>query len=135
MMTETENTFERAINALSTRLGEFISYCEATRPEDWYLHKVRNHSNTKNCLYGHLINWYYGKGYTGNVQPMWDAFEEVGSTFYVYPINDGTNPNYPQPTARERCIQYLKNVLSGEELWTAAAIERDFAKIRAKVAP
>jgi hypothetical protein len=118
-----------ALERLSYDLESFIVYCENTTPDQWYLHRVRNKGNTKNCLYGHLINWYYGKDWSGNVSPMWDAFEEVGTSFYVYPINDGTNPKYPQKTARERCIAYLKNIRSGEELWTEAAMEKELALI------
>jgi len=130
-MTQINNTFDEAIERLSTDLNSFIKYCEATKPSDWYLHKVRNNRNTKNCLYGHLVNWYYGKDWTGNVSPIWDAFEEVGTTFYVYPINDGTNPKYPQKTARDRCIAYLKNVQSGDELWSEAAMEADLKNYEA----
>lgn len=120
-----ENTFTNAIEALSEDMQSFIDYLEQTEPNQWYLHKVRNKSNTKNCLYGHLVNWYYGKDYEGNVSPVWDAFEEVGTTFYVYPINDGKNPKYPQATAKDRCIAYLKNIQSGEELWTWKAMEKE----------
>lgn len=127
---DNENTFENAIKALSENMQDFIDYLEETRPDQWYLHKVRNKENTKNCLYGHLINWYYGKDYTGDCTAMWDAFEEVGTTFYVYPINDGQNPDYPQKTAKERCIAYLKNVRDGKELWTAEAMEEEFKKMK-----
>lgn len=123
-----ENTFDNAIRALAQNMQSFIDYLEATTESQWYLHKVRNETNTKNCLYGHLVNWYYGKDYEGSISPIWDAFEEVGTTFYVYPINDGQNPNYPQKTARERCIAYLQNVQSGEELWSEAAMEKEMAE-------
>lgn len=131
-MTASENTFERAIERLSNDLQSFIDYCESTSPDEWYLHKVRNKDNTKNCLYGHLCNWYYGKDWEGSVSPIWDAFEEVGTTFYVYPINDGENPNYPQKTARDRCIAYLKNVQSGKELWTQEAMDAEWNKFHGK---
>jgi hypothetical protein len=123
-----ENTFKTAIERLSNDLQSFIEYCEATTADEWYLHKVRNKENTKNCLYGHLVNWYYSKDYKGNISPIWDAFEELGSTYYVYEINDGNNPKYPQSTARERCIAYLKNIQSGEELWTWEVMEQEFEK-------
>lgn len=132
-MRKEDNTFERAIERLSNDLQSFIDYCEATTADQWYLHKVRNEDNTNNCLYGHLVNWYYGKDYVGNISPMWDAFEEVGSSYYVYEINDGNNPTYQQATARDRCIAYLKNVESGKELWTAEAMERESKKYAALV--
>lgn len=118
--------FEKAIKRLSTDMQSFIDYCEATKANEWCVDIVRSVGNKQNCLYGHLVNWYYGKDYTGNISPIWDAFEEVGTTFYVYPINDGTNPNYPQPTARERCIAYLKNIRDGKELWTWDAMEKEW---------
>lgn len=126
-----ENTFTTAIKRLQNDLGSFIKYCEKTKPEEWYLHKVRNKGNTRNCLYGHLVNWYYGKDWDGNITPIWDAFEEVGSTYYIYPINDGQNPKYPQKTARERCIAYLKNIESGDELWTWEAMDKAVKEMKA----
>ena len=114
-----------AIIALQTDLQQFIDYLKATEPSDWYLHKVRNKTNTKNCLYGHLVNWYYGKDYEGSVSNIWDAFEEMATTFYVYPINDGQNPKYPQKTARERCIALMENYRDGKELWTEQAIKQE----------
>lgn len=128
------NTFDTAIEVLSKDMGELVKYLENTKASEWYLHKVRNKGNTKNCLYGHVVNWYYGKDYPGenDVTPIWDAFEEVGTTFYVYPINDGRNPKYPQKTARERCIAYLTNIQSGDELWSWAAMERDMKEYEAE---
>lgn len=121
-----EDTFDNALAALGEGLESFITYLEATKPSEWYLHKVRNKTNTKNCLYGHLCNWYYGKDHQGKVTRIWDAFEELGSTYYVYPINDGQNPKYPQKTARERCIAFLRNIQNGTELWTWEAMEKDW---------
>lgn len=126
-----ENAFEKAIERLSKDMPSLIDYLKATKPDEWYLHKVRNKTNTKNCLYGHVINWYYGKGYEGECSAIWDAFEEVGTTFYVYPINDGTNPKYPQKTARERCIAYLENIQNGTELWSEEAMEKELAQYSA----
>lgn len=120
--------FLKAINRLSTDIDSFIKYCKSTTPEEWCVDIVRSKGNKKNCLYGHLVNWYYGKEYDGDITPIWDAFEEVGTTFYVYPINDGTNHNYQQPTARERCIAYLENIRDGKELWTAKAMELEMKK-------
>lgn len=125
--------FEKAIKRLSEDMQSFIDYCESTDTKEWCTDIVRSKGYKQNCLYGHLVNWYYGKNYEGNISPIWDAFEEVGTTFYVYPINDGQNPNYPQTTAKERCIAYLKNVRDGKELWSAEAMELEMKKYQANL--
>lgn len=123
------DSFDLASKKLAT-LDDFISYCEATTESEWQIDTVRNKGNTSNCLFGHLINWYYGKGYKGNIITAWDFFEDAwATTFFVYLVNDGRNPNYPQPTPRQRCIQLLKNLNDGSELTTNQAMERDGAFI------
>lgn len=126
-----DNTFQKAISRLENDLNGFIEYLESTKSSEWYLHKVRNKTNTRNCLYGHLINWYYGKDYDGDISPMWDAFEEMSSSYYVYPINDGKNPEYPQKTARERCIALMKDYDNGK-LWTWQAMTEEINKLKAR---
>ena len=120
--------FEKAIERLSTDLQSFIDYCEETRADEWCVDVVRTKGNKQNCLYGHLVNWYHGKGYEGDVTAIWDAFEEMASSYYVYPINDGKNPRYPQPTAKERCIKLLENYRDGKELWTWEAMKAESKK-------
>jgi hypothetical protein len=108
-----ELTFEE-VGAKVEDLPAFIAYLESTSPDEWLLDTVRNVGNTKNCLFGHLINYIYGKDYTGTISPAWDLFEELWSTdFVIYPINDGKDPNYPQATARERIIRYLSDLWLG----------------------
>lgn len=73
---------------------------------------------------GHLINWFYGKNYDGNIAPAWDWFEEIWATTYmIYPVNDGESPSwmnfkYDQPTAKERVVAYLKNLRDEKEQTT-----------------
>lgn len=99
-----------------TDLSPFISYLEKTSPDEWQVDTVRSVGNTKNCVMGHLVNWYYGKDWQGSVSPVWDWFEEMWATTYmIYPVNDGGNPKYKQPTARERVIAYLKDLRDGKE--------------------
>lgn len=102
-------------------LDQFINYLEATSPNDWAVDVVRSKDSKKNCVFGHLVNWYYGKDYKGNVMPIWDVFESMWATSYmIYPVNDGDSPKwmnhkYDQKTAKERTISYLKNLKQGKE--------------------
>lgn len=120
------DSFEQVAKRL-TNLDDFISYCEATDESEWQVDTVRNKGNTTNCLFGHLVNWYYGKDHQDDISLAWDFFEEAWSTtFFVYEVNDGHNSDYPQPSAHQRCIQLLKNLSDGSELTTNEAIERDW---------
>jgi hypothetical protein len=122
--------YNRAISALIS-LDGFIEYLENTREDEWQVDVVRNVGNTKNCMFGHLVNWYYGKDEKGNISPIWEAFEAMWSTAYaVYPVNDGHSPEwtefkYNQPTPKQRVIAYLKNLNAGKELNTNQVMERD----------
>src|SRR5690606_18740724 len=95
----------------------FIQYLVDTDESEWQVDVVRNKENTKNCLFGHLVNFIYGKDYQGSISSAWDCFEALWSTTWaVYPINDGRNPEYQQLTPKQRCIAYLK------DLWLAQAV-------------
>lgn len=113
---QTDELVERLSN-----LKSFIAYLELTKDSEWQTDTVRNKGNTKNCIMGYLVNWYYGKDYEGNIAELWDMFEEMWATTYmIYPVNDGDSPpwmnyRYDQPTPRERVIAYLKNLSSGKE--------------------
>lgn len=97
-------------------LDQFITYLEQTEDEDWQVDTVRNAGNTKNCAMGHLINWFYGPDFDGNISPAWDCFEWIwASDHMIYDVNDGRNPKYQQQTAKARTIAYLKNMWLGLE--------------------
>lgn len=101
-------------------LKEFIQYLEATSPDSWCVDVVRT-KDGKNCLFGHLFQ--FGAGESNNEKEanrLWDLFEcEVASTYMIYPVNDKENDKYQQETAKERCIQYLKDIESGKEFSSA----------------
>ena len=109
------------------KLTDFIAYLETTDESEWAVGVVREPGNIKNCMFGHLVNFYYGKDYEGNINGIWDMFEECYATTYmIYPVNDGENPRYIQPTAKARVIAYLKNLdnrlePSTQELWNRHA--------------
>lgn len=118
-------------------LTPFIKYLEKTKPEDWAVDVVRT-KDGRNCMFGHLVDWYYGKNYRDNVMDAWDLFEELWATTYmIYPVNDGNTPKwmnfkYEQPTAKERVIAYLKNLNQGLEKTTYQLMkehEEKFVKV------
>lgn len=105
-------------------LGAFIQYLIDTQESEWQVDAVRNADNTKNCLFGHLVNFVYGKDYEGSISNAWDYFEEVWSTdYFIYRVNDGKHPNYQQSTPKQRCIAYLKDLWLGQEIPTWRAYE------------
>jgi hypothetical protein len=87
-------------------LDAIIRHMEGTKPEEWATDVVRT-AGGENCFFGHLFN------YGGNL--LWGMFEELYATEYmIYPVNDGTNKKYPQATAKERVLAYLKDLRDGK---------------------
>ncbi len=94
------------------RLANIIAYVKATNEDEWCTDVVRN-SDGANCLFGHISKM---DGTDRAYGESWDWFEETwGTTYYVYPINDGSNPKYPQSTPKQRITAYLEALMSGEE--------------------
>lgn len=86
-------------------LDAIILYMENTSEESWCTDVVKT-KDGKNCLFGHLFD-------LGGVK-LFNWFENIATTYMVYPVNDGENPNYQQPTPKQRCIAYLKDLQSGK---------------------
>jgi len=105
-------------------LDDVISYMEATPDESWNVDTVRSSDGARNCFFGHLFNM--GKD-EDESNDIWRWFESYWSTTYViYRINDGSHERYPEETAKQRVIAYLKNLRSGVELDTMASMEEDY---------
>lgn len=128
---------EKYGNDYQAMLRDFIPYLEKTAEEDWCTDIVRS-KDGKNCLFGHLSNFC---GHTNDqpVSPDFDWFEAHISTDYaVYAINDATGQGwtrkYHQPTPKQRCIAYMQDLLSGEELTTMPAMEKAMKEHFAKEA-
>lgn len=85
-------------------LDRIITYLEQTDEDSWCTDVVRT-KDGKNCLFGHLFD-------LGGSRLM-DWFENIATTYMVYPVNDGENPNYPQLTPKQRCIAYLNDLRRG----------------------
>ena len=111
------------------RLAQIIGYVKSTREDEWCTDVVRN-SDGANCLFGHISKM---DGTDRAYGEAWDWFEETwGTTYYVYPINDGTNPNYQQPTPKQRITEYLERLLSGDEQCMAEYWESMSAELAAE---
>ena len=102
-------------------LEGFIRYLEQTSEDSWCTDVVKNADGTKNCLFGHLADYFGIKG-DENASVCIDTFENaIASSYMVYPINDGKNPHYPQETPKQRCLAYLADLQSGNKLMTPEA--------------
>lgn len=133
-------TLERAFDTVED-IQQIIDYLAATSYDDWQLDVVRSADGSKNCFFGHLFQWAENAASEHGASTedarlwanlVWEAFEERWATTYViYPINDGSNPRYPQATAKERVIAYLTALRDGEEMTTLEAMEADAAAFEA----
>jgi hypothetical protein len=99
-------------------LRSIIDALESTDPAAWATDVVRT-KDGRNCLFGHLFE-------LGGAE-LWDEFEErVATTFMVYPVNDGQNPDYQQDTAKGRVIAYLNDIDCGAQKTTPQLMEEDY---------
>ncbi|QOD06126.1 hypothetical protein [Pseudarthrobacter sp. BIM B-2242] len=102
-------------------LDPVIAYMEATAEDSWNLDTVRSKDGSKNCFFGHLFNMAPDDDHAN---ALWGMFEDLWSTTYrIYPINDGTNPSYPQETPKQRILAYLRALQAGDELTTEQSME------------
>lgn len=102
-------------------LDSVIAYMESTDEAAWRVDTVRSADGTTNCFFGHLFNM-GGNDERGSA--LWNWFEEMWSTTYrIYPINDGDNPDYPQATPKQRVLAYLRALADGTEMSTAESME------------
>lgn len=103
----------------------------------WRTDTVRNaeeDGTVTNCVMGHLHDLGGGDEMVevGPYRPvqagglLWGWFEESWATTYrIYPVNDGTDPDYPQATPRERVVAFLRDLCDGRQLTTYYSIEAE----------
>lgn len=102
-------------------LDTVIAYMEATDEDAWNLDTVRSKDGTRNCFFGHLFNMSPDEA---RANALWAMFEDLYSTTYrIYPINDGSDPRYPQETPKQRILAYLRALAAGEEMTTEQSME------------
>ena len=96
-------------------LNDFIEYLKNTDINDW-CEKVYRTVDNKNCLFGHLVEYFEKSNYEDeNIAPIIDTFEnQFASTYMVFPVNDGTSELYKQDNPRDRCIAYFTDMMNGK---------------------
>lgn len=93
-------------------IDAIIAYMEATTEESWLTDVVRSKDQSRNCFFGHLFAM-GGDDETANY--WWALFEETYATTYmIFPVNDGSDPGYPQTTPRQRIVAYLRDLRDGK---------------------
>lgn len=109
-----------------TFLSDFINYLKSTEDSSWCVDVVRTRDGIGNCLFGHLSH-FCGHEENDSVSEDFDWFESaISTTYFIYEVNDGKNKKYTQVTPKLRCMAYLEDILSGEELTTWQSMEKEF---------
>lgn len=130
-------SFDQALTFVED-LRPFITYLESTPDNSWQIDVVRSADGTCNCMFGHLYQFTTDhqlaageslKAAERFASHVWDAFESSWATTYkVYPVNDGTDADYQQPTPKARVIALLKALADGTQLTTMQIMEADLAE-------
>lgn len=132
-----------AEQGLRITFDDVVTMVEATTDDAWQTDVVRSQDGSRNCFFGHLFAYAEKRaaeaGVTVTQVPegltsaevvanrVWDWFEdEYATTYAVYPINDGRNLAYSQPTPRARVLAYLNALRDGTELTTPQQMQQDF---------
>lgn len=107
-------------------LDSVIAYMESTDEAAWRVEAVRSADGTTNCFFGHLFAM-GGEDRRGS--QLWGLFEEIWATTYmIYPVNDGRNPDYSQATPKQRVLAYLRDLRDGKAKSTSVLIAEDMAR-------
>lgn len=130
MSSETAQAFKKSDWAFIqlANLDAVITYMENTDEKAWQTGTVRSADGSTNCFFGHLFNM---GGTDEQGSALWNWFEELWATTYmIYPVNDGQNPAYPQPTPKQRVLAYLRALADGTELTTTQSMAASDAQDR-----
>lgn len=103
---------------------QIIAHLETTKDDEWCVDRVRTKDQKQNCLMGHVFN--IGKN-DREANEWINKLEYIATEFMYYPVNDGKHKDYPQPTAKARCIAYLTDILDGKKKSTLQMLEEDMA--------
>jgi hypothetical protein len=98
-------------------LDVVIDYLEETDEDSWCTDVVKT-KDGKSCLFGHLFDLGGSK--------LMDWFENIANNYMVYPVNDGKHPNYQEPTPKQRCLSYVRNLRDGKEKDVYTLMDEEF---------
>ena len=105
-------------------LDAIIAHMEATAEDSWRVDTVRSKDGATNCFFGHLFAMAPDDEHGS---ALWSGFENLwASTYMVFPINDGTNPRYPQATPKQRVLAYLRDLRDGNAKAAPELLEEDY---------
>lgn len=138
-------------HGLHITLADVIDMVEATQEDAWQTDVVRSEDGNRNCFFGHLFAYAERLAAEAGVRvkrsnprltdaevvanEVWGWFEENYSTTYVvYPVNDGLNSRYPQPTPRQRVLAFLRALEDGRELTTPVCMELEALEFEKTIA-
>ena len=102
-------------------LHSLLDYLQKTEEEEWCVGVCRKADTAiqQNCLLGHVFNFgsidFFGKNGEEGANAALNFFDNIATTDIFYPINDGTDTNYQESTPKQRCVSFLKNILSSKE--------------------
>lgn len=124
----TTTAHERAEEYLTT-LDDLIERLRSTEEQDWQTQTCRSDDGRRNCLLGQLFRIGEEAGDEDYSNALVEVFEDRWSTsFQYFPINDGTNPRYPQDSARDRVVAFLEALRDARELRTFDSMDLDYAR-------
>ncbi|WP_155299003.1 hypothetical protein [Deinococcus kurensis] len=102
----------RYSNWPGTREGNaqvFIDYLRDTPERSWLTGHVRTKAGDRHCALSHAFAL---AGNTG-----WEVMENIlAGSGRIFAINDGRDPDYPQPTARLRILAALEDYKAGRTM-------------------
>lgn len=103
-------------------LKQFYVYLQSTQDDDWQMGICRTiddeNQKERNCLFGHVCR-FVQNNICSDIKDseIFEAFEyTISSPYLGYSVNDGTNPDYPQHTPKERCLALVLDIIHGKEL-------------------
>lgn len=105
-------------------LDTIIAMVENSDDRTWGVDVVRSADGKQNCFFGHLFNM---GANDAESNLLWNWFEQNwSSTYVIYPVNDGSNPAYPEAAPRLRVLAYLRALRNGDELTTTESMSAEY---------
>ena len=99
-------------------LKEILEHLKTTSEDSWCVEVCANKDLTKWCLKYHLN----AMSKEGRIDYLYFFEECIATQRMYYPVNDGENPKYQQPTPKQRCIAYIEAIID----WSERSLQDEF---------